>query len=232
MNQRRIDEIVLRVRNERGDDGVLAEAAVDLAVVLLEAGRRMETRGEKRQGGKLARMMEDAPGKAFTLAMADRVFRPYSAGRSASLFRHLVESFGVPEYLSFAERAAMAVGARVSAIFPGLVMPAVTGAVRRQSAAVILAAEEEKLKRHLRERRAEWDADESEPARGGDSGGGGGGAENTGPAGSDRGSGGFLSFGEVVFHIQPDSSGGLRGECGGAEGEDEAALPGGDGEFV
>ena len=118
-------------------------------------GAKIETWSEKRQGTKLARMMDDAPGKAFTLAIADQVFRPPSASRSASQFRHLVSGYGVPEYLPLPERAAMLVGAIASAFFPGLVMPAVTGAMRNESSSVILPAEEKKLKPLIRKRRAD-----------------------------------------------------------------------------
>jgi len=131
---------------------VLANSAVELAAELLNTSRAIETWSEKRQGAKLAGMMKDASGKAFTLAMADQVFRPPSWGRSASQFRHLVDSYGVPHYLSFPERAAMTLGTFGSSFLPGLVMPAVTGAVRHESGSVILPAENRKLKPHLQKR--------------------------------------------------------------------------------
>lgn len=152
MNHQRIEQIISQVKNQPKDDAVLAQSAVELAAELLNAGRKGETWAEKRQGAKLARMMDDAPGKAFTLAMADQVFRPYSAERSGSQFRHLIDSFGVPEYLSFPEKAAMVVGSAASEIVPGLVMPAVKGAMRHESASVILPAEKDKLKPHLKKR--------------------------------------------------------------------------------
>jgi RHH-type proline utilization regulon transcriptional repressor/proline dehydrogenase/delta 1-pyrroline-5-carboxylate dehydrogenase len=155
MNQTRIDQAISKVRAQPEDDALLAEVAVELAAELLSASRKIETWSEKRQGTKLARMMDDAPGKAFTLAIADQVFRPPSASRSASQFRHLVSGYGVPEYLPLPERAAMLVGAIASTFFPGLVMPAVTGAMRNESSSVILPAEEKKLKPLIRKRRAD-----------------------------------------------------------------------------
>ncbi len=152
MNRNRIDQIISGVKSQPADDALLAKAAVDLAAELLNESRELETRSEKRQGEKLARMMKDESGKAFTLAMADQVFRPPSWERSASQFRHLVSSYGVPEFLASYERAAMAVGTFASSYFAGLVMPVVTGAVRHESASVILPAENDKLKPHLQRR--------------------------------------------------------------------------------
>lgn len=153
MNVKEIESLISKVSAHPKDDKVLAATAVELAAKLLNASREVETWSEKRQGADLARMMEDAPGKAFTLAMADQVFRPPSASRSANQFRHLVASFGVPEYLPLVERAAMAVGAAASAILPDVVMPAVTTAMRQRSSKVILPAEQEKLRPLLRKRR-------------------------------------------------------------------------------
>ena len=155
MHQQTIAQLIAHVRDSPGDDTILAQSAVELAAVLLRASRATETGSEKRQGNQLARMMGDASGKAFTIAMADQVFRPPSADRSASQFRHLIDSYGVPQYLGLPERAAMAVGGIASGIFPGLVMPAITEAMRRESSSVILPAEEAKLKPLLRKRKAE-----------------------------------------------------------------------------
>ncbi|MGJ8632624.1 MAG: proline dehydrogenase family protein [Luteolibacter sp.] len=155
MNQKRTDQIISEIKNHPQDDAMLAEMAVELAGELLSESREVIKGPEKRQGAKLARMMKDAPGKAFTLAMADQVFRPPSAQRSASQFRNLVETHGVPEYLPAHEKVAMAVGSAVSAILPGVVMPAVTGAVRHESSSVILPAENDKLKPLLKKRKAD-----------------------------------------------------------------------------
>ena len=153
MNLEEIEYAVSRIKANPHDDGLLAEAAVEVAAILLRASREVETGSEKRQGATLARMMEDKEGMVFTLAMADQVFRPPSAERSANQFRHLVDSYGVPDYLPFAERAAIVVGSTASAIFPQLVMPAVTASMRQQSSEVILPAEESKLRPLLQKRR-------------------------------------------------------------------------------
>ncbi|MBK1882246.1 bifunctional proline dehydrogenase/L-glutamate gamma-semialdehyde dehydrogenase [Luteolibacter pohnpeiensis] len=146
MNRARIDQAISKVKQHPEDDALLAEMAVNVAAELLRASQKREKWSEKRQGAQLARMMHDPSGKAFTLAMADQVFRPPSESRSAAQFRHLVDGYGVPEYLSMPERIAMLAGSAASAVAPEIVMPAITEAMRRQSASVILPAEERKLK--------------------------------------------------------------------------------------
>lgn len=144
---------VALLKNTPANDTLLATEAVSLAAELMLASQHAEKPTEKRQAARMARMMHDPAGKAFTLAMADQVFRPPSHARSALLFRRLLNSYGVPQYLSLPERLAMRVGAAAAAISPDLVMPAITRAMRSQSAAVILPAEDYKLKPLLDRRR-------------------------------------------------------------------------------
>ncbi len=153
VNQADIRQAISKITHEPHDDAHLAEQAVSLAAELLADSTDRQSRVEKRQSWQLARMMEDEQGKAFTLAMADQVFRPPSPERSAAQFRNLVDGYGVPEYLSFPARVAMRAGATASRLLPEVVMPAITGAMLRQSASVILPAEDNKLKPLLDRRR-------------------------------------------------------------------------------
>ncbi|WP_193214226.1 bifunctional proline dehydrogenase/L-glutamate gamma-semialdehyde dehydrogenase [Luteolibacter marinus] len=135
----------------REDD--LAQDAVALAMELLAAAIRVQTHGERGQARQMAALMDDAPGKAFTFAMADQVFRPLSASREAKCFRDLIADYGVPEYLPPASRIAMRLGGIASSVAPQVVMPLVAGQMRRESSSVILPAEERQLHSHLARRR-------------------------------------------------------------------------------
>ena len=131
----------------------LALEAVELARELLEAASRGRRVSERIQSHQLAAMMDDGPGKAFTFAMADQVFRPPSAVRQARRFRDLVDDYGAPVYLPTPARVAMKAGELASWVAPDLVMPQVAGQLRRESASVILPAEPEELNRHVAKRR-------------------------------------------------------------------------------
>ena len=70
--QHRLDQI----RRNPISDEALVDEAIALAADLLKAAQSEERSGERRQAKQMARMMNDPAGKAFTLAMADQVFRP------------------------------------------------------------------------------------------------------------------------------------------------------------
>lgn len=146
---RRLD----RIRTTRPNDEALAKEAVELAAEWLETASHGMLREERKQSAQLARMMHDPSGKALTFALADQVFRPPSATRSASRFRALIDDYGVPEYLPSVERVGMKMGALASAVAPGIVMPLVTAKLRGESDSVILPGEDARLRPHLETRR-------------------------------------------------------------------------------
>ncbi len=135
----------LRQQNEPAD---LAARAVSLAADLLGQAGRGQSLGESRQNRKMARMMEDPHGKAFTIALADQVLRISSPRRAARCFRLLLQRHGCPNYFSAWERILMHTALWASHLFPGLVMPAVNRQVRRESQQVILSIPGEET-RHL-----------------------------------------------------------------------------------
>ena len=100
----------------------------------------------------MARMMSDDAGKAFTLAMADRVFRSHSPSKQADRLHSLLERFGVPRYLPGVQRLMLAVGAVAAKVLPGPVMAAMQFELRRTTARVILAGEPGPLNAYLQKR--------------------------------------------------------------------------------
>jgi RHH-type proline utilization regulon transcriptional repressor/proline dehydrogenase/delta 1-pyrroline-5-carboxylate dehydrogenase len=127
--------------------------ALERAARLLESSLQQQTAAEHAQGARLARMMDDAEGKAFTLELVDRVFRSHAPGEQARRFREVLEKFGTPRYLSPGERLQLRAGALASGLVPGLVMGAVATQLRRDSARVILEGEAAPLERYLAQRR-------------------------------------------------------------------------------
>ena len=93
----------------------------------------------------MSRLLADPAGKELTFHLADEVFRPPSASAQASTFRRLIATHGIPNYLLPHERLLMRIGSLASRFFPGLVMPAVTAQIRKDSQRVILAREEQPL---------------------------------------------------------------------------------------
>jgi RHH-type proline utilization regulon transcriptional repressor/proline dehydrogenase/delta 1-pyrroline-5-carboxylate dehydrogenase len=131
-------------------DQVLARADRLLSSALAQQNAR-----ERAEAANLGRMMEDVSGKAFTFAMVDQVFRSHDPAQVAKRFRHLLRTYGVPQYMPVFDRALMRLGSLASYVVPGLVMKGVAARMRADSARVILAGEKEPLHRYLTTRAGE-----------------------------------------------------------------------------
>ena len=130
----------------------LAADAVKLAAEILAASRSNETREERSRSGLMARMMEDEPGKKFTIAMADQVLRMRRPGRAADRMQSLIDEYGLPKYFSALDRLALSAGNFAAGLFPKMVMPFVKSKVRKDSAHVIIAAEKEPFSQYVAQR--------------------------------------------------------------------------------
>ena len=132
----------------------LTERASALALDLLKAALAEQSPPERADSARLARMMNDPSGKAFTVQMVDQVFRSRNPQCQSARFRSLLKKFGAPAYLSPSQRMLMQLGALVSHLFPAPVMQAVASQLRRDTAQVILPAESGPLQNFLAARRA------------------------------------------------------------------------------
>jgi len=130
-------------------DGSICERSALLAEQLLNLALKQQTSAEHAEAAKLGRLMEDPAGKAFTFAMVDEVFRSHDAAKSAKRWHGLIAAFGIPQYLPLLDRLLMKAGQLGSFFLPGVVMKAVAGRMRADSARVILPGEEKPLHRYL-----------------------------------------------------------------------------------
>src|SRR5688500_3986233 len=131
-----------------------AARAVALAAELLVESRRLEARPERRRRRRLARLLADPAGRAFTMVLTDEVARIRDKKRAARRFADVVGEQGVPAFAGPLDRMLLRVGATVAPRLPSLVMPLVIARLRRESAGIILPAEDRPLTRHLTQRRA------------------------------------------------------------------------------
>jgi RHH-type proline utilization regulon transcriptional repressor/proline dehydrogenase/delta 1-pyrroline-5-carboxylate dehydrogenase len=133
----------------------ITEAVVRRAAELLERANEVQTAVEKTEAERMARLMEDAPGKAFTLAMVDEAFRSHKPVLQGRRWRTLLHDYGVPRYLSTFDRGLMKSGAMASRLAPGIVMPFVESRLRKDSERVILDATPQALEAYFLRRRAD-----------------------------------------------------------------------------
>ena len=131
----------------------LPRRAVELAAEILRASRRNETDEERQRSGLMARMMNDEPGKKFTIAMADQVLRTRRPERAAARMDTLIQEYGIPKYFSKFDQLKLRAGNWMAQKFPRLVMPKVKQKVREDSEHVIIAAEKTPFGKYLAARR-------------------------------------------------------------------------------
>ena len=129
------------------------QEAVKLAADILNASRENESSLERSRSALMARMMDDPPGKKFTIAMADQVLRMRRPARAAQRMSSLVEEFGVPKYFGGFDRFGLWAGNMAAGIAPGMIMPFVKSKVRKDSQHVIISAEKAEFEKYLKDRR-------------------------------------------------------------------------------
>ncbi len=137
-------------RDELAD---LPQRAVELAAEILKASRENESADEKSRSAMMARMMNDPPGKKFTIAMADQVLRMERPGRAARRMSSLIDEYGVPKYFGSLDRMALSLGTKMASWLPKRIMPFVKSKVRKDSAHVIISAEDKEFAAYLAERK-------------------------------------------------------------------------------
>lgn len=142
--------------NDKNQDlSGLPQQAVELAAEILKASREKESKEERSRSAMMARMMDDLPGKKFTIAMADQVLRMKRPVRAAKRMASLLKEYGVPKYFSAFDRMALGMGSSVAGLMPSFVMPFVKKKVRSDSEHVIISAEKHEFSRYLADRKKE-----------------------------------------------------------------------------
>lgn len=132
----------------------IGEQAIELAAEILEQSRNHESNQERDRSAMMARMMGDANGKKFTMAMADQVLRMIGARRAAQRMQTLISQYGVPKYFSFFDRLSVRAGNTLAGWMPSFIMPQITAKIRKDSAHVIISATKEKFDQYLQTRKA------------------------------------------------------------------------------
>ena len=130
----------------------LAERAIALAARLLTSAKQRQNDQELPYSSKIARRMEDPPGKALTLALADQAFRSRNPARIADQLTRLIEQYGVPHYFAVWEQVGLFLAGLMATYMPQLVAPRVVARLHNETHDVILPAEERERRAYLDER--------------------------------------------------------------------------------
>ena len=129
--------------------------AIDLARRLLERSQDLLSVQERRQQAELDRMISQPDDKATLVEMTDQAFRTLTPSRVADQLTYILDLQGVPRFFSPLERTMLRGFQSFGEYLPGVAVPLVKDKMRRETANVILPAEEDLLTEHLRKRQSQ-----------------------------------------------------------------------------
>jgi RHH-type transcriptional regulator, proline utilization regulon repressor / proline dehydrogenase / delta 1-pyrroline-5-carboxylate dehydrogenase len=149
----RFQEVIAQANKQGGhDDG---QRAIALTRLLLARAKSLQSPQEKRQQAELDRMIALPHDKATLVQMTDQAFRTSTPERVADQLTHILDVQGVPRFFSPLDRTLLRGFQSFGSYLPGVAVPMVKEHMRRETANVILPAEPEMLRTHLRQRRSE-----------------------------------------------------------------------------
>ena len=131
----------------------VARVAVHLARHLQERAKQLQTPAERRQQAELDRMLRYPRDKAILTQLTDQAFRSERAARAADQLVHILDVQGIPRFFSPLERTMLRGFQSFGEYLPGVAVPLVKEKMRQETANVILPAEPDMLRSHLRARR-------------------------------------------------------------------------------
>ncbi|MBW2279530.1 MAG: proline dehydrogenase family protein [Deltaproteobacteria bacterium] len=136
-----------------GSGSDLVQQAVALARQLQERAVALQTPQERRQQAELDRMIHHPADKATLVQMTDQAFRSRTAWRAADQLTHILDVQGVPRFFSPLDRTLLRGFQSFGRYLPGVAVPLVKEKMHHETANVVLPAEPDLLRDHLRARR-------------------------------------------------------------------------------
>ncbi|MGA8165484.1 MAG: proline dehydrogenase family protein [Waddliaceae bacterium] len=148
-------ELIGEVRGQTLSIEERRKRAIELAALILQEARRIQTGSEYRRHAQVDRMLDDPQGKLLTTSLADQLFRSQNPVRTADQAAWLIHTFGIPDYLSYFKQLQLLAFRWVGNIIPQLLVPLLKHSVRKQAASIILPGENRQLAKHMNRRRKE-----------------------------------------------------------------------------
>ena len=128
------------------------QQAVFLARQMQNRATALQTAAERRQQSELDRMIQSPRDKVTLMQLTDQAFRSRLPHRAADQMIHILDVQGVPRFFSTFDRTLLKGFQSFGAYLPGVAMPFVKEKMQQETANVVLPAEEEHLRGHLRQR--------------------------------------------------------------------------------
>ena len=133
----------------------LIQKTLHLARILQQRASALQTPQERRQQAELDRMIRRPADKVTLTQITDQAFRAKSPHRSVDQLTHILDVQGIPRFFSPLNRTLLKGFQSFGSYLPGVAAPVVKEYMHRETANVILPAEEALLRKHLNARRDE-----------------------------------------------------------------------------
>jgi RHH-type proline utilization regulon transcriptional repressor/proline dehydrogenase/delta 1-pyrroline-5-carboxylate dehydrogenase len=146
---REIKSLINKVRGATLAETRRQKLAIELAQLMWQAAKYVETAKERRQQRLLARLMEDSKGRVFITQMTDQCFRSTDSSRVADQLCYLIREEGVPQFLPSYLRIQLMFFERLAPYIPKLCVPLLQYAIRKQASNVILSSDSKSLTNRL-----------------------------------------------------------------------------------
>lgn len=126
------------------------EIAQDLAGLILEGAKKVQTRKERKREKELSKMIQDPKGKAFICELFDSCFRTNDSRSLINQINFVLSEYGIPQFMNFWQKMAMRALSIFGKILPTLSASLIQKFVQNQVADVIAPGENTDLNEHLR----------------------------------------------------------------------------------
>jgi RHH-type proline utilization regulon transcriptional repressor/proline dehydrogenase/delta 1-pyrroline-5-carboxylate dehydrogenase len=133
-------------------DSALVDRAVAVARALQIRATALQTPAERRQQAELDRMLQTPEDKVTLVQLTDEAFRSQAARRTAEHLTHILDVQGVPRFFSPLDRALLRGFQTFGDWLPAVSVPLVKEHMQHETANVVLPAETDLLREHLRAR--------------------------------------------------------------------------------
>lgn len=120
------------------------EKTLELAAQLVSAAHHEKTAAEKKRERWMARMMNDPNGRLFMTAMTDQCFRSYRNTRTADQLHHLLNRYGIPQFLHETDRMKFLLFQLFGKSFPEFFIPQIKKQIRKELSPVLLPEDSKK----------------------------------------------------------------------------------------
>jgi len=130
----------------------LRSRAIQIARIIQTRATELQTPHERAQQHELDQLIQNPEDKATLMSMTDQAFRSESSQRSMDQLIHILDVQGIPQFFGRFDRTLLQGLRTFGSYLPGVATPLVREKMQRETANVILPAEEEHLTEHLRQR--------------------------------------------------------------------------------